>query len=399
MFALSARARFSNDPFFCNTNPPDRGAIFLEEGGKILNIRDKSLTTVQACVLLGAACTADGDDVSENLYHGIACRLAQLLDLPNLPVSCSLEREVNIRVWWSLCMVDVWSSTAVKLPKLMPTADVLLPMDEMHYLALRKDSSPSVVGSSELDALSPLVSEMIKLNRILLAINDFNETCVKGQPDGLLLEHAVHGLSRQLDDWVDALPESMRDTPENFSWYASHGLGRSFAAVYLGYYHFGQLLFYQFLHVGSYKSTPSVNTYAEKCKDHAARLCEMIYRAFSTPNCDVLYTMVAHVLVIASTVQIHTLLFSEDEPQIRIAHSRLEQNFKILLHLRTYWSTLDGPMMRLRAFHDSCRKSMETTFVLDRWMLRFLVEFAKPMEQKGVDDQCRPLTLDTLDFV
>jgi len=281
----------------------------------------------------------------------------------------------------------------------MPTADIPLPMDEMHYLALRNDSPSNNVASDVLDALSPLVSEMIKLNRILLAINDFNETCVKGQPDGLLLEHAIHGLSRRLDDWAEALPERMRDTAENFAWHASHGLGRSFAAVYLGYYHFGQLLFYQFLHVEPYSSTPSANVYAEKCKDHAAHLCEMIYRAFSTPNCDVLYTMVAHVLVIASTVQIHTLLFSEDESQIRIAHSRLEHNFEILLHLRPYWSTLDRAMMRLRAFHDTCRKSMDTSFVLDRWMLRFLVEFAKPMEEKGVDEQSSPSAYWTLDGI
>lgn len=78
-----------------------------------------------------------------------------------------------------------------KLPKLMPTTDVSLPIYEMHYLAFGKDSSSSFVGADGLDALPPLISEMIKLNRILLAINDFYETCVKGQPDGLLLEHAV----------------------------------------------------------------------------------------------------------------------------------------------------------------------------------------------------------------
>merc|ERR1712093_123927 len=117
-------------------------------------------------------------------------------------------------------------------------------------------------------------------------------------------------------------------------WFASHGLGRYFAAVYLGYYHFGQLLFYQFLHVEPYSSIPSAGLYAEKCKDHAANLCEMIYRAFETPNSDVLYTMVAHVLVIASTVQIHTLLFSSDENRIGISRARLERNFGILLHLK-----------------------------------------------------------------
>lgn len=94
---LTISVRFSTDSFFSNTNPPDRGAALREEGCKLLDIRDVSLTTVQACVLLGAAHTADKDVVSENLYYAIACRIAQLLDLPNRPVSSLLERESNIR--------------------------------------------------------------------------------------------------------------------------------------------------------------------------------------------------------------------------------------------------------------------------------------------------------------
>lgn len=208
-------------------------------------------------------------------------------------------------------MVDVWSSSAVKLPKHMPNVEVQLPMDEMRYLALTVGPEPIGLELIQ-ETQSPLISEMIKLNRILLEINAFNESCVHDAPSGLILEHAVHGLSRRLDDWAEALPPSMKDTPENFQWHASHGLGRTFAAVYLGYYHFGQLLFYQFLHTGSYKSTPSAAMYAEKCKEHAASLCEMIYRAFTTPNSEVLYTMVAHVLVISSTASGSQACFREN---------------------------------------------------------------------------------------
>lgn len=296
-------------------------------------------------------------------------------------------------------MSDVWSSTAVKLPLLMPKVEVPLPIDELHYLALRHDSADNFMETVILDGPSPLLSEMIKLNRILVLINEFNERCVKDRPDGLLLEHAIHGLSRRLDDWVAELPDNMRDTDENFAWYASRGLGRIFAAVYLGYYHFGQLLFYQFLHNGFDRSVPSANAYAEKCKGHAAHLCEMVYRSFSTPDCDVLYPMVAHVLTIASTVQIHTLLFSGHESQIRIARSRLERNFELLLHLRQYWSTLDGVMVRLHAFHDMCQKSMDTSFVLDHWMLSFLVEFANTMDEQRAGDSRSPSAYWTLDGI
>jgi hypothetical protein len=94
--------------------------------------------------------------------------------------------------------------------------------------------------------------------------------------------------------------------------------------------------------------------------------------------------MVGHILVIASTIQIHTLLFSDNEEQISAARSRLEKNFEILSQLRTYWPTLDVSFTRLRAFHQACRDSMDESFRLDLWMLRFLSEFAEPIDDKVI---------------
>ena len=155
-----------------------------------------------------------------------------------------------------------------------------------------------------------------------------------------------------------------------------------FVAVYLGYYHFGQLLFYQFLHGGCHSTVLSAAFYAQKCHSFAESLCEIVYAAHSTPGCDVQYTMVGHILVIASTVQIHTLLFSDNEEQISKARGRLEKNFEILSQLRGYWPTLDVSFTRLRAFHQACRDSMDESFRLDQWMLRFLSEFAEPVSDK-----------------
>lgn len=152
--------------------------------------------------------------------------------------------------------------------------------------------------------------------------------------------------------------------------------------MYLGYYHYGQLLYYQFLHEAGNDNSSILNSFAQRCKYHAARLCNMVYAAHDTPGADVLYNMVGHVLVIASTIQIHTLLFSSDATEISAARQRLERNFNILLRLRELWPSLDFCMMRLQAFHKACRTSMETSFKLDRWMLKFLSEFAKPVEDK-----------------
>lgn len=280
-------------------------------------------------------------------------------------------------------MVDVWSSTAVKLPRIMPSeANVPLPIDEIPFSAMSIDFSPSF-DNGQATFESPLLAEMIKLNKMLSKVIDFNQRCVSEHLEGAPLEIGVRSLSRELDGWYESLPLHMRDTPENFAWFASRGLGRMFAAVYLGYYHYGQLLNYQFLGADT---TTSSSVYSEDCKHHATRLCEVVYRSFGTPGSEVLYSAVSHILVIASTVQIHTLLFSGDEAQIRLSKSRLERNFVILLQLKSYWTSVDSAMSRLRAFHQTCLRSKETSFVLDRWLLRFLVQFAPHMELEPRDN-------------
>lgn len=282
-------------------------------------------------------------------------------------------------------MIDVWSSAGVNLPEQMPKLEnVPLPIDEVAFLIFRRGSVQSPNFNADISSTSSLLAQMIKLNRILAAINSLNLRTVAGTSTYDMLESEVMSLSNALDEWHDNLPPYMHDTPSNLQRYAAQGLGRMFVAVYLGYYHFGQLLFYQFLHGDCHSSILSATFYASKCKAHAQALCEIVYAAHSVPGCDVQYTMVGHILVIASTVQIHTLLFSDNEEQISAARTRLERNFAILSQLRTYWPTLDICFTRLRAFHRACRNSMDEPFRLDRWMLKFLSEFAEPINDKVV---------------
>ncbi len=287
---------------------------------------------------------------------------------------------LTVAVWRSLCMIDVWSSAAVRLPRQMPTLENQpLPIDEVTFLNLQPgDFLPPDFNPSSSTASSLLV-QMIKLNRILMDVNSLNERTVAGATSGVRLENEVMDLSNALDDWHASIPNFLHDTSENLHHYASQGLGRMFVAVYLGYYHFGQLLFYQFLHANT---VLSAQFYANKCKFFAESLCQIVYASRSIPNCDVQYTMVGHILVIASTVQIHTLLFSDNEMQIAAARQRLERNFQILSQLRNYWPTLDISFTRLQAFHKACRLSMDESFRLDQWMLRFLSEFAEPVDDK-----------------
>jgi hypothetical protein len=280
-------------------------------------------------------------------------------------------------------MIDVWSSTGVRLPRQMPTLENLpLPLDEVAFLNLKPGDPFPPDSNTPSRPQASLLAEMVKLNRVLHEINSLNEQTVSGQTDGISLENHVMDLSNKLSSWHSSIPLSMHDTPGNLQYWASHGLGRMFVAVYLGYYHFGQLLFYQFLHGDCHSTVLSAAFYAQKCHSFAESLCEIVYTAHSTPGCDVQYTMVGHILVIASTVQIHTLLFNDNEEQISEARRRLEKNFEILSQLRGYWPTLDVSFTRLRAFHQACRDSMDESFRLDQWMLRFLSEFAEPVSDK-----------------
>jgi hypothetical protein len=78
-------------------NPRDRGDRYAEESSRLLNLRDVSLTTAQACVLLGAFSITRGEAQSESVYYCVACRIANLLNLAKKATSDPIEHEVNVR--------------------------------------------------------------------------------------------------------------------------------------------------------------------------------------------------------------------------------------------------------------------------------------------------------------
>lgn len=291
-------------------------------------------------------------------------------------------------VWWTLCMIDVWSSAGVRLPRsLIPQDSVPLAMEETLFLSLTTSSDAAAILFS--DSSRSLLGQMIKLNVILADINLFNELTASN-PDGAY-DIRSYGLfetmSRKLEGWQQNLPAELQDTEENFARFASQGLGDMFVAVYLGYYNYGQMLYYHFLHPASLNNaSPQIQTYALKCKAHATGLCQIIYRANATPHTSVLYAMVGHIIVIASTIHLHILLFSPSDAEIRGARHRLEENFKILTRLQRYWPSLDLSFARLKEFHGACLRSKEgeggEKWRMDRWMVRFLVEYAKPVGER-----------------
>ncbi|KFZ06585.1 hypothetical protein V501_07271 [Pseudogymnoascus sp. VKM F-4519 (FW-2642)] len=305
-----------------------------------------------ASVLLGTISNAEGQADSGSIYYAIAVRIAAIMDLANRPATCWVEKEVNIRVWWTLYMTDTWSSYGLRLPKQMHRIKSLpLPADDEAFLQARCGNEIAPNLDTELE--SSLLSQMVKLHFILIEVNDFNSYTVTSQITEAETVTMVTKLSQKLDDWHTSLPPCMRDTPENLSRYAAQGFGRMFVAVYLGYYNYGQLLFYQFLNSDHYSPYVQSQLYAAKCESYATRLCEIVYAANAIPECEVHYMMAGHVLAIASTVQIHTLLFADNEEKIQAAKYRLERNFEILMRLKRFWPTLDISFARFQEFHRS----------------------------------------------
>ena len=291
-------------------------------------------------------------------------------------------------------MIDVWSSAGVRLPRSIPSlGDMPMPIDETTFLELSGEGRSDI--SLGYRSEHSLLSQMIKLNSILVDINAMNEQATTAPMNDYHNYEQIEAISFKLDSWLNDLPDELQDTENNLADFAGRGLGHMFIAVYLGYHNYGQMLFYQFLHTNCHDDREHIHAYANRCKAHATALCQTVYRSYATPGCEVTYTMVGHILVIASSIQLHTLLFDSDEAQIRADRQMLERNFEILTYLQGFWPSLDVCFSRFREFHKTCQSSREASFRMDRWMLRFLLEFAKPVDEKGPEEESdsRPLTM------
>ena len=252
---------------------------------------------------------------------------------------------------------------------------VPLPAEESFFFSLSHKS-----GHVDAPTTTGIWGVMTRLARLWSEIHDLNKASVEGALDPQSLNSAVAELSQKLDNWSTSLPSHLKETPENLRAFASQGMGPSFAALHLGYHYFNEVLFYQFL-AGDYGD---LNTafYAEKCTTHALSFCDLLYTAYVTPGCECFFIMAGHLIVVTSTVYIHILLFSRREDQICLARKRLEQNFEILTELQSYWRTLDMSLARLKSFHSVCRASIERSFRMDRWMLRFILEYGNSLPDR-----------------
>ncbi|SPJ78672.1 uncharacterized protein FTOL_07062 [Fusarium torulosum] len=389
----SLSARYSTHPVFASITPWDRGRPYRDEVKRLLDLEDTSLISIQACMLLAANASVEGDSRTESVYHAIASRMAMLLDLPNLPVESLLEQEINRRVWWSLITTETWSTATQSLPRFIkPRNTIPLPMDERKFASLTCDTpattfDPSLCASTtcNFDPQS-LVAQMIRLNLLLYDIILFLNSRIADQQDKHSMNREFdHQLRHSLDEWAKNLPPRLRYSEENVIYWAGEDFGAIFITLHINYNHAGQLLFYQYLHSTQEQDQLDdlAQGFAQRCKQHAASLCDLIYEAKQRSDTAVLYPLAGHILCLASTVQVHTLLFGVDDNDILVAKMRLERNFEMISSMNNYWPMNHMSISRLQHFHNACLRSKDDSFLLDGWMLRFLLGFTQDINDRG----------------
>ncbi|RDW77843.1 hypothetical protein BP5796_05695 [Coleophoma crateriformis] len=417
---ITYTARFSNHSYFKGVERRYRGQEWSRAVKTMLNIQDMevSITTMQACHLIGSLAISEGDSRMESMCSTIANRTAQLLGLPHRLSSDKLERELELRVWWSIYMFDVWSASSRGLPRtftLDPTWE--WPMDEVAFNQLTYGTAAHSHEDFDEDlglrGIHPrklsMWGQMIPLTDIKSDVFTLNEWTASQNHltiDENRLLRSVAEISSKLAVWLHDLPPRLHNTPENLAYFVDLGFGTTFLALHVGYHYHSMLLYYQFLHEAEssgpseclLSSSPYARDYAERCKFHATSISDILWTGSQTPRCECLWMLCGHMLVISSSVHLHTLLLGDDEELINQARNYLERNFELLLRLQSYWPGIFLSTTRLRVFHKACLRAarLNDTFRMDRWLLNMLQEHHEAIVNESTNDDQVDVTGDSL---
>ncbi|CAG8175445.1 unnamed protein product [Penicillium salamii] len=345
-----------------------------------MEIENVNLDTIHASILVGNLCGAEGETAGEALFFGIAFRMAHFLHLPKPdPTDDAITQEIKVRTWWSLYMIDTWSSAGLNLPRQIHDKGCnRLPMSERRFWNLeagQKVESDTRFGIG-------LWGYMVMLARIFSQVQDLHVKLADGELNESQVEDITRELADQLDRFLEELPSDLNFTRDNLKSHAAAGLGRGFVALHLGYHHYATLLYFQYLDIQLGK-TASGTLFVARCKHHAASFSDILRISHEIEECEVVYLIVAHMTVVSSSALLHTLLFgSQDE--LQDTRKRLCFNFELLLKLKQYWSGVELMMSRLFTFQKACMQSMDSIYTADRWIVKFLLHHALPIDE-GVE--------------
>ena len=94
------------------------------------------------------------------------------------------------------------------------------------------------------------------------------------------------------------LPARLKYSPYNLAYFQEIGFGKIFLAMHIGYHHYGQLLYFPFL------ALENDNCLASECKKHAMVVSDIV----SQGGDELVYSTIGHILVVNSSIHLHTLL-------------------------------------------------------------------------------------------
>ena len=375
ILALSAR-------FSIESEVKAKGPQLAQQAQNLLtaDFEDTSLSKIQAWVVLGNVCGAKHDYVSESLFFSLAIRTAYItgVTMPHEDDTAVMS-EVRSRVWWTLFMLDRWSSAGLGLPRQISDQQVpqKLPRSEIVFHQLSIDEEEWPEGEHDLG----LWAHMIALVQHFGPVQDLNRLLATDGASEAHIDLTVSRIANELENWQTDLPDHVRLGADSLAWHRSHGHGRTLVALHMGYYHYATLLLFQYLD-RSASNLPHASIYAERCREHASGFSDLLRTSYETPGCEAMYNIVGHMTIVSSSVLIHTLLFG-DEEQVPPAKARLESNFKILMKLKDWWPSVSSMTSKLFHFQQACLESAdERTHKVDRWMIRFLIEHGNRLGEK-----------------
>jgi hypothetical protein len=357
------------------------GPKFFVQAKRLLkqDLESLSLARIQAWVIAGNVAGADSNSTSESLFFGIAIRSAHLVGLGRYdPEDGAVLRETKSRIWWTLYMIDRWSSAGLGTPRQLERLESQqLPLDEYDFHRLDVDQkcwdNPTKLG---------MWAYMIFLAEFFGPITDLNHSIASGKASQEYVSSQVAHLFSNLQRWQEDLPGLLQLNVENLNFHKSRRQGRTFVALHLGYFHYATLLSFHFLDQTS-ASIPFAAIYAERCRQHASAYSDLLKTSYELGECEGMHNIVGHMTVVSSSVLLHTLLFGAEE-ELDSAKRQLESNFKILVRLKAWWPSVAQMTDRLFLFQRICLRTVDNhTHKIDHWMVKFLLEHAIPLEDKS----------------
>ncbi|KAJ6170272.1 hypothetical protein N7485_007618 [Penicillium canescens] len=331
---MALSARFSDDP---EVRQKTKEFFSAAKVSLKIDIDNVCLDTIHASILVGNLCGAEGETAGEALFFGVAFRMAHVLHLPEPDATDdSITQEIKVRTWWSLYMIDTWSSAGLNLPRQMyDKGQNRLPMPEISFWSL--ETGHNLENGAQLGV--GLWGYMVILARIFSHIQDLHVRLADGALDEHQAEAITERLAHEFDKYLQDLPSNLHFTIDNLKQHATAGLGRAFVALHLGYHHYATLLYFQYFDT-QLQRTPSRTIFVARCKYHAASFSDLLRLSHETEDCEAFYLIVAHMTVVSSSALLHTLLFgSQDE--LLDTRKRLYLNFEILLKLKQFWPGVD----------------------------------------------------------